>query len=124
MLPRGDRRGITWWDHGTEGVTARSCSPCDLQSRSQTQCQGTGTSSPRAAFLEALECELSWPIPCNSQLPETPILNPSVVSFWLGKGRTGLQWQDLDSLFAGWIFWMPAMVFPRSGHPSVCLSQS
>lgn len=85
----------------------------------RSSARALAASSPRAAFLEALQCELSWPSLCSSQLPETPILNPSVVCFWLDKGAAGLQWQDLDSLFAGWIFWVPAISHIKSAFPKV-----
>lgn len=82
-------------------------------------------SSPRAAFLEALQCELPWPSPCSSQLPETPALNLSVISFWLGrKGGAGLQWQNLDSLLAGWCQpWFSQGLATHQSH-NICLFQS
>lgn len=120
VLPQGDKRGITWWDRCPEGVTLHiPVLPVISSPWLGYSARALAASTARAAFLEALQCELPWPGLCSSQLPQTPILNPSVVSFWLGKGGAWLQWQHLDSLFAGWTFWVPAMVFPSSGHPPV-----
>lgn len=91
----------------------------------RSSARAVAASSPRAAFLEALQCELPWPSPCSSQLPETPVLNLSVVSFWLGrKGGAGLQWQNLDSLLAGWCQpWFSQGLATHQSH-NICLSQS
>lgn len=125
VLPQGEKRGITWWDCCTEGITLHVPVPPVISSPClRSSARALAASSPRAAFLEARQCELPWPSPCSSQLPETPILNLSVVSFWLGKGGAGLQWQNLDSLFAGW--YQPWFSHGLATHQSysICLSQS
>lgn len=118
----GAAPGWETWDNWTEGVTLHvPVLPVISSACLRSSARAMAASSPRAAFLEALQCELPWPSVCSSQLPETPVLNPSVVPFWLDKGAAGLQWQDLHSLFAGWIFWVPAISHIKSAFPKVGL---
>lgn len=72
-----------------------ACSPC-VSSVCVSKTQGTGKPALLGLLvLKALKIELLWPITCNCQLPETQILNLSVISFQLGKEGAVLQWQDL-----------------------------